>query len=455
MLRWVTVPVLLAVAGVASAQDTTESVADVTFEAEQVLFRGTDFTISFPELTNPSDPPAVRLEFKADVAADSEMFMDAKSHLEWPEAMTQSWEGVPGGGEVTFDTQLDLTADVVVDTTIFGFNIQFNYNLWNARDNTWNGLKFFDSLLLPGSPSPSVTSFIDNTTAAPVWQLGEGMYPLSFGSYRVELTYNLFVEPDFSMTITGQKVSTRGRDITAHDGTVVVPAPSTNNGTARYESQWFGTVASRFGLDIDPQLDLALYNTSNGSLIGDTDLVSNYLDGVIQPWQIATDERPYQTKNTPYDHALPAIDVDPARLDFGDVLIGNEAQLNIVVEDLGTIDLVGEIEVDGDGFSVSRPDVDVAGEDDLTVVVTFSPEEAGDFEGEIVFTTNDPTHPTVTVALEGVGVDEEDTDPDTDPDDTGDEDGRRGCGCAVDSSAPVGALGMLPIALLIARRRRR
>jgi MYXO-CTERM domain-containing protein len=104
---------------------------------------------------------------------------------------------------------------------------------------------------------------------------------------------------------------------------------------------------------------------------------------------------------------------------------------------------------------VSRPDVDVAGEDDLTVVVTFSPEEAGDFEGEIVFTTNDPTHPTVTVALEGVGVDEEDTDPDTDPDDTGDEDGRRGCGCAVDSSAPVGALGMLPIALLIARRRRR
>jgi hypothetical protein len=140
----------------------------------------------------------------------------------------------------------------VVDTTIFGFNIQFNYNLWNARDNTWNGLKFFDSLLLPGSPSPSVTSFIDNTTAAPVWQLGEGMYPLSFGSYRVELTYNLFVEPDFSMTITGQKVSTRGRDITAHDGTVVVPAPSTNNGTARYESQWFGTVASRFGLDIDP-----------------------------------------------------------------------------------------------------------------------------------------------------------------------------------------------------------
>ena len=145
----------------AAAQEFTESAADVEFVAAQELYRGTDVSFRIPADT------ALGFRLTANVSADIEAEMQAESHVLWPESMTQSWMGVPGGGEVAVILDLVASAEVglfapieiagfTYDPTNNGANPSgLSYALWTE---SWQWTKFtlFDSLLLPGAPQQSV-----------------------------------------------------------------------------------------------------------------------------------------------------------------------------------------------------------------------------------------------------------------------------------------------------------
>ena len=103
----------------------------------------------------------------------------------------------------------------------------------------------------------------------------------------------------------------------------------------------------------------------------------------------------------------PHIIVTPDTLDFGEVGIDHYLNLLITINNVGNDDLtVSDISTEVDYFSVGF-DGEFTLEPDSSreVVVTFAPEEVGEFEGMLTISSDDPDNPEVTVRLIGVGLD--------------------------------------------------
>lgn len=97
-----------------------------------------------------------------------------------------------------------------------------------------------------------------------------------------------------------------------------------------------------------------------------------------------------------------------ARLDFGDVRLGEHLTMPFTVRNGGDADLIVSAAASDDpAFTVSiagtfplrlRAGTSILGR------VTFTPDEAAEFAGELSIETNDPETPVLTVDLQGVGV---------------------------------------------------
>ncbi|HMB91886.1 MAG TPA: choice-of-anchor D domain-containing protein [Rhodothermales bacterium] len=103
---------------------------------------------------------------------------------------------------------------------------------------------------------------------------------------------------------------------------------------------------------------------------------------------------------------LPIIDVDPLSLDFDPVLIGNSAVENLTITNIGTADLVVEVEVtgmDAASFGVPTSGYVLDPAESVVLPVTFEPLEEGILEANVRITSNDPNAPVVGVPLAGEG----------------------------------------------------
>ena len=101
----------------------------------------------------------------------------------------------------------------------------------------------------------------------------------------------------------------------------------------------------------------------------------------------------------------PEISLDVEGFDFGSILIGEFADWTFTISNVGGGDLTVEsAAVSGAYFSGDGEDgfVIPAGES-RDVTVTFAPEEAGDFNGEVTITSDDPNNAEIILGLMGVG----------------------------------------------------
>ncbi len=103
--------------------------------------------------------------------------------------------------------------------------------------------------------------------------------------------------------------------------------------------------------------------------------------------------------------AVPIIAVASDSLDFGVVLIDNSSELPLVVSNNGGADLtISDASVQGDNYSIDfGGEFTVHPDESAEIIVTFSPSEAGGFDGEVTITSDDPENAEMTVALVGVG----------------------------------------------------
>ena len=109
----------------------------------------------------------------------------------------------------------------------------------------------------------------------------------------------------------------------------------------------------------------------------------------------------------PDDPVFPDALVDPAALDFGVIVLGETASAELVVENVGGAQLLGEVDLAGGGaFTVDFTAVDLAPDRAQVVTVTFAGEVSGRYNGSITVNTNDPDEPQIIVPLTGeIGVD--------------------------------------------------
>ncbi|NQU05250.1 MAG: choice-of-anchor D domain-containing protein, partial [Calditrichaeota bacterium] len=107
-----------------------------------------------------------------------------------------------------------------------------------------------------------------------------------------------------------------------------------------------------------------------------------------------------------HQEAVPDIAVEPEALNFGEVITSRTVEEILTISNGGSADLtVTGISIDGDGFSVDFEDEFVIEpEDSCELVVSFAPEEEGDYEGTLTITSDDPDEGELEVHLSGAGV---------------------------------------------------
>jgi len=104
---------------------------------------------------------------------------------------------------------------------------------------------------------------------------------------------------------------------------------------------------------------------------------------------------------------LPYIAVSSDTLDFGAIMVDQEAQLSLMIYNVGFADLtVSAVESDEEHF-----DTDFGGEtviqpgDSIEIIVSFTPDDLVDFEGILTITSDDPDNEAIDVVLLGRGRD--------------------------------------------------
>lgn len=418
--------------GAAWGQAFTSEPADLVFADTLELF--TFVSIDTGYLPSASSPLAMRFHVTPSGGVVTEM--EAVSALEWPTAFKHSLEAVPGEGWFGIDTHVDVDFEVQIDISVYSDTL----SLWGTSFDIVE-VETFDSLLLPGSPEYPLTVAYDQAGLIDPLEYGFDVVPGVVGlEFEVELV------PQLASTLAGNRVETTlGSSSGAQTGEgsfVQLDPPAGNPGEVFLESTYFADLATAFTLVIRPSARV-------DSIVGDFDLAQFDI-----PIDILTNSETRAFDPAVYLHPLPALgDLDESS-DLGTVDVGDLANLQVPLSNLGALGLEGTAHIEGgDAFSV-YPNYFYAEEDRTDgVVVTFAPLEDGEHLATLVLTTNDPVAPTIRIPLTGVGralVTDVIPDPVDDPDGLSGED-VKGCGCASPGRA-AGWLG-LGLAALVLRRR--
>lgn len=101
----------------------------------------------------------------------------------------------------------------------------------------------------------------------------------------------------------------------------------------------------------------------------------------------------------------PHLELSPIGMDFGQVFVSGEKSYELTLTNLGTDVLtIASATSDKPQFTVSETVASLLPGESDTVTVTFMPDVAGAFSGQITIQTNDPAQPLAHVWLEGVGI---------------------------------------------------
>lgn len=417
--------------GSASAQATFSSdPGDLVFSDTLDLF--TFVSVDTGYQPSASSPLAVRFHVTPSGGIVTEM--EAVSALEWPTAFKHSLEAVPGEGWFGIDTHVDIDFEVKIDVSVYSNTL----SLW-SQDFDITEIVPLDTLVLPGSPEYPTEVAFDQTGLIDPFEVGYDVIP------GVGLNLAVEIFPQLAASFAGNRIeSTLGSSVGAQDGEggfVQLDPPAGNPGEVFVSSTYFADLGTVFALVIRPSAEL-------DTVVGDYTLAQ--FDIPIDLLDSA-ETRAFPPSVTL--HPLPAIDDVDVVGDLGTIDVGDLANLEVPLSNLGALGLEGTAHIEGgDAFSV-YPTYFYASEDRTDgVVVTFAPLEDGEQLATLVLNTNDPVTPVLRIPLVGTG--RALTSVDGPPGDNGNvsRDDIKTCGCAASGGGASGVWLLLG-ALVLGRRR--
>lgn len=375
--------------------------------------------------------------------------MEADGTLTWPEALTLSIDGREETGWFALVTDLHIGAYVRFD--ILGY--KFEDELWGYDFGFEDDLEF-DPLLLAGGEPELVELSAEGDPI--VWDYSASVFT------GVDLQVHVDVTPQGYATLSGDRLETviagEAGEPTILDvaGTTAhIPVPVDNPGLLPLETTWFGWLDADLALEFRPALDVCIIGIC-------TEVLAFELPATLAQINEGREIGPIASS-----FPLPAVGPVPQAHDFGAIEVGNLANLELSLDNLGLLDLEGWLYIDGsDAFSVFPDYAHASPENADGTVVTFAPTHEGEVQGTLVIETNDPVYERIEVALTGSGFVEQVADP---PPPENGEDGEdpstedllptephviNTCGCASDGLPTGGALGALGLLITLVRRRR-
>jgi len=428
---------VLATFAAASAQTFTSEPTELLFEDDFNLFGFVSFDTGY--LPSQSDPISVRFTVTPTGGVVTEM--EAVSELEWPTAFKHSLSAIPGEGLFGIDTTVDIEFEVYINVASI---YQASIPLWTEDFSITEGLAF-DTLVLPGSPE-----FPLNVSVAASNLIDPFEYDFDVVAGIAGLAFRVDVFPELSTSMAGNRIETELASFVGvqdgEGGFSLLDPPTGNPGEVFLQSTYFADLTTDFTLMIVPSASLT-------TIIGDFELLAFDI-----PIELLADQREREFAPAVYTHPLPALEEIDIGSDLGEVEVGNLANLEIPIGNLGVMGLEGTAFIEGnDTFSVWPQYFYATPGNTDGLVVTFAPDQVGEELATLVVQSNDPVAYEVRIPLTGTGFVEEVAvvdDPVPPPDGeqpnlSGEEVG--GCGC---SAAPSpGALWWVLPALVFVRRR--
>jgi len=418
----------LALAGPAWAGPGASPTQQVHFGDSYDVFQGLDFDTG---VLPAGSPLGVRFVVASNGGWQTDV--DAWSDLWWPDALSHELTGGPEDGSMRLATHLTLAAQVVVDLSAIGQGTVY-VNVWNDAVDL-SAETTFDGLLLADSASPQVAVSTDGDVIGP-WQYTQTLFT------GVDLVFSARAYPKAHATLTGEEIDTEdGTGTTwayANEADVgQFDVPLDDPGQLALSSTLWAQLDAGFDLVVEPQVQVC------APVIGCLNLASFQI-----PIPLTSVSQERAMGPVDYAHPLPALDVDPSPHDFGEVLVGNTANFQVPLGNLGLLDVQGgaSLQGDTDAFTVFPASfyAPVDGQDG--VVVSFTPPSEGTWTAVLTLDSDDPARPSVTIPLQGTGYV-----PDTTPPPTVSVD--NGCGCA--TGGPGGSAFGVLVLLAFAMRRRR
>ncbi|MCK6505528.1 MYXO-CTERM sorting domain-containing protein [Myxococcota bacterium] len=389
----------------------------------------------------PADSP-VQVRFQVLGLGATQVVMEGDADLWWPTDLNLSFLPEPGSGELFVDTNLQAVSTVRFD--IFGYSWESEIDSRTLDDVV--GGATFDPFVLDDSSENRVEIVSDDGAVELI------TYSLEVFA-GVGLTFSADIGPEATIGFEGIGWQTEDALLTSASGALTYAATgqAVQEVVATFLAAWDATL----DLVITPQVDLDA--------------------GFLGSYTVVEFEIPITLSATSFEQAfpptslafpLPVLDVDVESYDFGELTVGDLANLNLAIYNDGELDLEGVPALTGSSYFLIYPNYFQAGpghEDGL--VVTFAPETTGSFQASLLLTSNDPSQPTKEILLTGVAVDppvvdDGGGDTGTDAEDDGTDPTIstevNGCGCA-SGSAPAGLplLASLGLGLVALGRRRR
>jgi MYXO-CTERM domain-containing protein len=433
----------------AAAQETDEPTGPVfAFESEPVdliledsveLYNNSEFTTGWV----PSDSP-LQIQFEIESVGGAWIEMEGTGRMGWPDGLTVSLEPIMETGEIVVDASLDAVTSIRFDVAGYEWESEID-----RRGIGVEGAAFFDPFLLSGD----IPDEVEVTYEGAVNELLSWSFNVFTG---VNATFSVDLGPEAATTFHAENWYVDGERLAVAGETVVVEP--LGEGIQPVEVELVGAWNSSLDLVLNPVFEVCV------DIIGCWDLVD--LD---VPVPLAGDDFQQFFPMQTLDFPLPVLFGPEPEIDLGTVYLGQIQNVELPIENMGELDLLGTATMSGSVYYTNYPTTFQAAPGVVDgVVVTFAPQTEGTFEGVLQLASNDPLNPVTEVHFVGTAVDSTSTGPSTPgTDEEDDAEGRskadptvvttevKGCRCSsTGDSGGVAGLALFGLAGLVLVRRR-
>lgn len=380
---------LIVVAAARPAAAAQTDPQDVTFTYSGTMLSLFDYDTGWW----PSSSADIRVRFGAAFDGDVESEVGAEHWISWPEAVDFHVSGVDHEGWILVDYGLDLTMKVAYDLGVLGSGT-YDVPIDDYLEGITNVVAFaeFTPLLLQGHGERPVHFEQEHSE----WTLVDASIPLATG---VALELRLLLRPTLECFFQGEEVAVDDAAAVTDEG-VAVHVPWTTAwetgvpGNAVVPIQYVGRVDCSFNLTVVPIVAVCI-----GTCF-DMELVE-----IPIPVQDENKLLKYDVEDAEYN--VPVLQVDDSPIDFGHVLVGREAHVDLPVWNPGGRMMEVEFTVDpalGDFTAFPSASLLVPPGEGREVRLSFAPSTWGHQGATLSIESDAPFSPADTVALTGTGV---------------------------------------------------
>lgn len=394
---------------------------------------------------------ALQVRFAVFIGGSTEVDLGGTAVTSWPSALDVAVPGRPETGRLAINYGIEIIARIRFDVTVSGVNYTWEGDIpipgGIPRDLRLADELIFDPFVLPPRDPRPVVAW-DDTDMVTVLEVDitDSIIPIPGigGGFVVDAVASL----EGSYQTDWIEVSDALSDIETEGASVIVrPDP----GAPEFGAAKDMTILPHGTIGYDGVVTLL-----PGLFI---EIAGRRFDLTLAEVPLTVVDR---TSNTDFDPAmvhvpLPDIRVEQTRIGFDETAVGGAMERQLTIYNDGEAELRVVAGDPMEPFFVGVSTLTIPPSSSARLIVGYEPTDNGPASNVMLLSSNDPDEPLVTIHLDGDGtgapIDDASVPLDAGVGTPPPIDGGCGCRAVPSSNAPLWALGVVPVAWIVRRRR--